>query len=491
MKESSRSSSLTTNFFLNTLKTLGNIIFPFIAFAYTSRILGTDGIGKIHFAKAFVSYFMMIASLGVNQYGMREVAKIRNDKEEIAQFSCEILTLSIITTIISYALLYMVLLFSDQLKPYSVLIWINSISIVLSCFGIEWLYQGLEQYKYISIRSLIFQIIAFLLMITFVKSKSDIYIFAFINVLSSSGSLIINFFCAKKYLWRTNKKHLDIKKHIPPMLWLFTMALSIEIYTVLDTTMLGLLAGDNAVGLYSASIKINRVINGVVTSLGVVLMPRIAYYFKTNAKEEMLGLIEKGYNYIFMLSVPACVGMFVVSREVILLVSGHEFLNASVTMRIMSIVLSMIPVSIMTNNQLFIPIGKEKLILLSTGLGAAVNFISNALLIPRYAENGAAIGTVIAEAVVVFVCLINLSRFFSIKKIFSSYYQYWVSAIPILVIGFVANRINMTNDMIRLAIIFIFSCISYASCLFIFKNRFFMEVFNKFGKLVKRGSGPR
>ena len=409
LMEKSSKKSLAENYIFNLIKTLSSVLFPLITFAYSSRVLGVDGVGQVNFAKSFITYFSMIAMLGINQYGTREAAKVRDDKEKLSKFAQEILCINFITTVIAYFILFAVIHTVPTLKNYTLLLWINSISILLSGMGMEWLYQALEEYRYIAVRAVLFQIFALLLMFALVRDRDDVAAFAVVNVISTSGSLVINFFHARRYISLKRKAHLEFRRHLAPMLWLFAMAVSIELYTVLDTTMLGFFKGDTAVGLYTAAVKVNRIINTVITALGVVLIPRLSYYVGNDEKGKLMDLVRKGYNYVFLLSIPVALGLFILSDEIIRLFSGPEFAGADFTMKIITPIVIFIPFSFMTNQQTLVPLGKEKLILMSTGIGAITNIVCNSIMIPLFAENGAAIGTIVAEGAVAIVCFRNAS----------------------------------------------------------------------------------
>lgn len=478
--------SLTKNYIFNLIKTTCAVIFPIITFSYTSRVLGVDGIGKINFSRSFITFFSMIAMLGINQYGTREAAKIRDDKYKLSKFVQEILIINSVTTLIAYVLLGISILFVDKLHNYTVLLWINSFSIAMLGMGMEWLYQALEEYEYIAKRAVLFQIISLGAMFVFVRDRNDLVAYAIIYVISSSGSYVLNFVNAKKYIEWKPIGHYEIKKHLVPMFWLFAMAVSIEIYTVLDTTMLGFLCDDVAVGLYNAATKVNKLIISLITALGSVLVPRLAYYIGNNNKEKMNELINKGYNYTFLLSVPAAIGLFVLSDDIILLFSGSEFHASGFTMKILTWIVIVIPFSMMTNLQAFVPMGKEKLILQSTCVGAIINFVCNCICIPRFAENGAAIGTVVAETAVTFVCLYNANRLMDMKSVFKLYHHYWISACPIFLISFLLKQLEL-NFVIEMLVIIMVSVVVYAGILVLLKNEYFVYVIKMIGQKLKKG----
>lgn len=464
------SKSFLSNSLFNFAKTACNVLFPVITFSYAAKVLGVEGVGKVNFAKSFMMYFTMIAMLGMNYYGTREAAKIRDHKNDLHKFVYEMLIINSISTVCSYLLLVFVIFFVHELHNYILLLMINSIAILLTGMGLEWLYQALEEYQYIAIRSIIFQMVAFLLMLIFVRKEEDVIAYAAICVFASYGAYLLNFFHGRKYInLRQKPKDLEVKKHLKPIFLLFAMALSIELYTVLDSTMLGFIKGDNAVGLYSAAIKINKIANTLITSIGVVLLPRLSYYIEQKEFEKLKEKSITIYHFVFMLSVPAAVGLYVLGDEIILLFSGTAFQEAAVTMKMLTPIVIVIPFSIVTNLQLFIPMKKEKLILMSTCTGAITNFVFNYLLIPFFSQNGAAVATVLAETVVSIVCLINIKKIFDISKIFYKYYQFWIAAIPILIIGHLFKAI-VSNSITRVIGVALASIIVYFGLLGMMKN---------------------
>lgn len=479
--------SIVKNYLFNLVKTFCSMLFPLITFSYSSRVLGADGVGRINFAKSIITYFSMIAMLGINQYGTREASKVREDRAKLSQFVKEVFIVNFFTTMLAYILLAMAILFVNKLQNYTILLWINSFSIAMSGMGMEWLYQAVEEYEYIAKRFIFFQIISLILMFIFVHDRNDVVLYSIINVISSSGSYILNFFSAKKFIdIKQFVGKYEFEKHIKGMLWLFAMGVSVEIYTVLDTTMIGFLCGDKSVGLYTAAIKVIRMVNSLITSLGVVLIPRLSYYIGQSDNKKLQGLIDKGYNYVFLLSIPAAIGVFVLSDDIIMLFSGLDYSSAGLTMRIMACTVIVIPFSVMTNNQIFVPMGKEKLILISTCVGAISNFICNTFLIPRLAENGAAIGTIVAETTVALVCLFNAIRVLDMRNVFNKYWEYWAAALPILLVTFFIKKIGF-NYILEIGMIICISCIVYIGILYLFKNEYLVSALEKiFIKLKKK-----
>lgn len=474
MAELNEKKSLVQNGIFNIVKTFSSIVFPVVTFAYASRILGEIGIGQVNFTKSIVSYFAMIAMLGMTYYGTREGAKLRDDPLRFSRFSQEMLIINGCTTAFAYALLILTMLAVPKLQEYNSLLLVNSFAILLQGMGMEWMYQAVEEYRYIALRSVLFQGISFVALFFFVRKPTDVVPYAVIQLLSSSGSYVLNFFHARKYIRFQLFDHYEIKKHLKPLLWLFTMAVSIELYTVLDSTMLGFLKGDAAVGRYTAAVRVNKMMNSLITAAGAVMIPRFSYYIHNREHEKVKSLVASVYNFVFMLSIPIAIGLFMYSDEIILLFSGEGFASAGLTMRILAPIVVIIPFSIVANLQIFVPMEKEKLILQSTLTGAVTNFTFNMLLIPQFAENGAAVATVLAEGAVTAVCFWNIGKFYDRKAIFARYYQYWLAAIPIPVVVRLIEYVP-AHYVLRMCIAIPVSALCYFAMLWMLRNPYLLE----------------
>lgn len=469
-----RNQSLVQNSLFNIIKTFSNLIFPVLTFTYASRILGDIGIGQVNFTKSIISYFTMIAMLGMMYYGTRDGAKMRDDPLQFSRFSQEMLIINGFTTAFAYALLIVAMLTVPKLQGYTTLLIVNSFAILLQGMGMEWMYQAMEEYRYITLRSVLFQGISFVMLFFFVRKPSDVVPYAVIQLLSSSGSYVLNFINARKYIRFQRFDHYEIKKHLKPLLRLFAMVVSIELYTVLDSTMLGFLKGDATVGRYTVAVRINKMMNSLITAAGTVMIPRFSYYIHNKEHEKVKSLVSSVYNFVFMLSIPIAIGLFSLSDEIILLFSGKGFASAGFTMRLLTPIVIVIPFSVVANLQIFIPMEKEKLIMQSTLTGAVTNFILNMLLIPKYAENGAAVATVLAETMVTVVCFRNIGKFYDRKKIFSKYYQYWIAAVPIPVIVLLVKCIQI-HYILRIFISVSVSAVCYFALLWLMKNPYLAE----------------
>ena len=404
--------SLRYNYILNLIKTVSGMLFPLITFAYASRILSVDGIGKIDFVKNIVALFIIIASLGISTYGTREGAKVRNSKNNLSKLVKELLTINLIATIVSYVVFVVMVLFVPKFSQFKDIFFIYGLCIGFTAIGLDWLYNALEDFEYITIRYVLFQIISLVLMFVFVKDKDDYLVYTGILTFSSVGSHILNLFHSRKFVDYTIKVKLSIQPHIKPIFILFSYAIIGNIYLSLDSAMLGWMESAYNVGLYAAANKMNRVVLTIITSLFVVILPRASYYVKNNEKEKLNDILNKSVNFIFMLSLPLALLVFILSKDIILLLSGSDFIPATLCSRILSLVIILIPLSTMTTSEVLIPMGHEKKMFICSFVGAIINAILNFVLIPLLKENGAAIASVISE-----LCVAILTTYFASKCI--------------------------------------------------------------------------
>lgn len=395
--------SIKLNFFMNALLTMSSFVFPIISFPYVSRVLLPIGTGRVSLATSFIAYFALFSQLGIPTYGVRACAKVRDNREELTRTVHELLFINILLSVITYMVLFTAILCVPKLQQEKSLYVIISSQIILSAIGMEWMYKGLEQYTYITIRSLIFKIIALLLMFTLIKEQKDYVVYGGLTIFAASASNVMNLVNAHRYISFRPIGGYHPLRHLNAVAVFFAMACATTIYTNLDTVMLGFIRNYEDVGYYNAAVKVKTVLVSVITSLGVVLLPRASYYLEHGFKEEFFKISKKAYNFVLLISIPLAVYFLLFAKQGILLLSGNAYLNAVVPMKIIMPTLVFIGITNIWGIQMLIPLGREKTVLYSEIAGAVVDLILNVIMIPRFAAAGAAFGTLCAEAVVMIV----------------------------------------------------------------------------------------
>lgn len=476
--------SLVKNSVYNLLRTFVTLVFPLVIFMYASRMLGAEGVGKVEFGKNIVGYFVLLASLGINNYAIREGARVRESKENFSKFVHEILFINGISTLITLLLFVVVVQTVGPLKQYRDVLWVFGALIIFTPLGMEWIYGALEEYKYIAIRTVIFQVLALVILLLFVKDKEDYLWYAVVLIISSVGSNVMNLIHARKYVQIRFIGNYEIRKHLPAIFILFAMAVSNTLYSYVDTTMIGFINGDTEVGFYTAALKVNRVVVNVLGAVGAVVMPRLSYLWSKGDKDKFYEIAKLVVNVLLMFSVPACVGMCSLSRPILSMFCGVEFIEAELTMQILSLIVIVLSLSTFLNMHILVPLNQERKTFIAILGGLIVNISVNAWLIPQFARNGAAIGTILGELVVLALGICFVRQQIDLKNMFSGCYQYILAAIPVFLICRFAQDI-FQNQVIQCCFAVIVSAIVYAGILILLKNQVVIYAKDLFIKRIK------
>ncbi|MCI8466472.1 MAG: flippase [Lachnospiraceae bacterium] len=396
------------NFLMNVILTGSSFLFPIITFPYISRVLLPEGVGRVNFATAIASYFTMFAMLGVPTYGVRACAKVRDDRQELSRTVQEILIINLIVGMVAYVVYFIAIWKIPRLRSDSVLFYLMSTTIFFNVVGVDWMYKGLEEYSYITVRSLLFKFLALILMFWFVKEQKDYVIYGAISILASVGSNFLNLLNLRKYITLRPVGNYCIVRHLKPIMVFFFMSVATTVYTNLDTVMLGFMKTDVDVGYYSAAVKVKNILISMVTALGTVLLPRVSYYIEHNMEEEFIRISRKALNFVVITALPLTVYFIFFAEESVLLLSGDSFTGAILPMQLIMPTILFVGITNMLGMQILVPLDKENLVFYSVLAGAIVDLIVNILCIPSMASAGAALGTLIAELVVLLIQLFML-----------------------------------------------------------------------------------
>jgi len=475
--------SLKLNMVLNGIKGLMGIIFPLISFPYISRILGVESIGKYSFANSLISYFTLISGLGIATYAIREGARIREDKILIKHFSNEMFSINIISTFISYFILVTFLFTQGKFHDYKDILIILSLQIIFKTIGVEWIYSIYEDYTYITVRSILFQVISLLLMFLFVHNEDDVNIYAAITVVSSVGSNILNYFHSKKYCKIQWSKQIDWNKHLKPIMILFAMSITVTIYVSMDITILGYLCGDYTVGIYSVSTKVYTIIKTVLSSVIIVSIPRLSSLLGKGNNKGFCDAATEIYKILISIMLPVITGIIVLSKQIILIISGSEYINAKSSLVLLSIALFFCLGAWFWGQCILVPLKQEKIVFTATIISALLNIGLNFLLIPIWRENAAAFSTVIAEAVAFVWCMRVGKSSVELKSVRKIICKVIVGCLAIILCGYILKPLNDQTEKYTIMTIFI-SSILYLLIELLLKNEVVINITSEAKKLM-------
>lgn len=475
--------SVKKNYLYNLLYQMTSVLLPVLTIPYVSRVLSADGIGINTVTYANTQYFILLGSLGISIYATKKIATIREKKDKLKKTFWEIFSIQFTGCILAYMVFALTL---GQSHKYGIFYMLQGFYILAAAVDISWYFLGIENFKNASLRSFFAKIISVILIFIFVKTRDDLWKYILINAGTMFvGQLIMWFYVGKDMLKVKEIGKLKIAMHIMPILALFVPQIATQVYTVLDKTMIDLFKGAVEAGYYDQSQKIVRILLSVVTSLGIVMLPRIANLFSKDDLNEVKKSLRKAFVVISFLSIPITFGLIGISDKFVPILFGNEFLSVIPLTKISPVLVIIIGLGNVFGTQYLLAIGKNKEYTASVCIGALVNFCFNLLLIPRFAAMGAVIATVSAEL------SIALIQFWFARVVFDftwikETYKYWVSGILMLAIVRLVGNVTPISILFLVLQIAVGSLVYFIS-LIILRDKFLFEAIeNVIDRIRKR-----
>ncbi|HUQ97161.1 MAG TPA: flippase [Chitinophagaceae bacterium] len=389
-------------------------VVPIITFPYVSRILGPEAIGKINFIDYIAQFLLVVSAFGIPMYAAREVARLRGNKVAIRKLVSEIVSIHIFTTLICLVIFAIAVYFSPAGLQNKGLIVLALINLTANAFSADWLIQGLEDFAFISKRTVVIRLVIVSLMFLLVTKQSHFTLYYSLLIL---GSILIVatdiYYAYKKNLFQVSFENPF--RHLKPLAIFFFTTSAITIYSYLDTFVLGVVAGSLAVGLYTTALKTVKLSQNFVNDLSGVLLPRISYLYEQNEQQEIARLLNKSLLYVVTVSIPLSVFFFVMAPEIVAVIAGPQYTLSITTLRILAPLPLIMGLSNIFGIQVLIPFKKEKIMLWAVSAGSVVSIVICLILCPGYKQEGAAWACVIAEAFVTFILFIQASRYTKFK----------------------------------------------------------------------------
>lgn len=429
--------SLKTKFLYQLSASVLHAFIPLITFPYIARVLGPDKIGTINFVDYTAQVFITLANFGIPLYAVREVSKVRDVQKQLQKVVSELLTIHLITALFSILAFLITMRLSQAGKEAYFLIFLASLNIFFSAFSFDWFVHAFEDFKALSMRSLVIKILVAVFIFLFIKQEQDFQQYYLILIIGSILIIVYDLYYLKR-----KKISIGFQKgfgrHIKPLFIFFLTSTSISIYTLLDTFLLGVLTTTLAVGFYTTVLKIIRLSQNFINDLGGVLLPRISYLIEQKNETEIKRILQKSSLYVFTVAIPIGFLFFVLAPEIILVVAGKQFLNAISTLQILSLLPLMIGLSNIFGIQILIPYKQEKQLLKAVLAGSIISIGMCFIFCPFLKEDGAAIATVAAEFVVTSMLGFYASRFAPLKLPLKSFLSIFATSaffVPIVYVS--------------------------------------------------------
>lgn len=478
--------SLTINAFLSSLKTLTTIIFPLITYPYITRVLSVENIGKINFGQSVVSYFSLLAGLGISTFAIRNGSQIRENGDKLNTFANQIFTINVASTILSCVLLLGLVYMPSKIAAYRGIILIQGVAVALSPLAVDWIYTIYEDFGYITLRSFLVHLLSLILMVTFVKQETDVYIYVALTSMSTSLGNIFNFCHSRKYVKLKLVSDTKWRQYKNSIFLFFINSIATVIYMNSDTTILGVLKDDRSVGLYSVAVKIYTILKQVFNAVIATTIPRLAYLRKNN-NNEFESLIKRMISIATVCTIPVTAGIIILRKEIISLISGYSYIEAATTLAILAVAIFFAIMANILTNGVLICMGREKCVVKATMVSAIGNAALNFIFIPFFSQNGAAFTTLLAEMTVFGMALyysrdlvIRLIDFLEFRNAIIGTVVMYVMSIPLYMC------VSKSSLLWRITIMIAGCVIVYAVVLLICRDTIIFEIVKQLKKKIRR-----
>lgn len=424
------------NIFYNVLLAVSQLLFPLITFPYLARTLGPDQIGLLNFAESIARYFILLAALGIPIYGVREIAKQQEDTAKRTLVFFEIAIINLITTVVLSVFFVCIIFWVPTLHKELPLFGWAIAYFILQMFYFEWFFTGMNQFKFIALRSFVIRFLFILFVLFFIRLKSDYIKYMQMQVALSAIIAMINF----KYLYslldikQVTFTKLNLTYHLKPLLLLFLTIFSISIYFSLDTILLGFLANNESVGYYASALKLTKLIIAVLGSISVALFPQMIHFYHNGGAEKFASMVKQCYTLILSLSIPIVIVLVGMADDIIYLLLGQNYVRAVLPLQITAPLVVIVSLSGIFGFQVLSALSKDSSILISAIVGMLVSIVLSIILVPRFMENGEAITILFTELSVCLSFIYFSAKYFNLKGYVTIFLKQLLESIPYLII---------------------------------------------------------
>ncbi len=461
--------SIKKNYIYNVSYQILVLITPLVTAPYVSRVLGADGIGTISYAESIVSYFVLFATLGISTYGQREISYVQDSKGRRSEVFWNTKVLEFTTSLITMAVYF---IFTISQKEHSIYLLFSFH--LLSVFAdVTWFFQGMEEFGKIVLRNTVLRLANIVYLFLVIRTKEDILLYVFGTVFFNFLSNATLWGYLPRYINKINTVELHPYKNIATVLSLFIPTIAIQIYTVLDKTMIGMITHNTFEnGYYEQALRISKMVLTVVTALGTVMIPRIGYHFKNGETDRVRQFMYRGYRFVWFLGIPLCLGMIGIAGNFVPWFFGDGYAKVVPLIQILSFLILAIGINNVTGMQYLIPTGRQNLFTLTVVIGACINFAMNLIFIRLFQSVGAAVASVTAETAIAMVQIFFVRKELSpMQVIRESYHYIGAGTVMACVLCFTGKILD--SSLVNTIFLIMISAAAYFSVLWFMKDAFF------------------
>lgn len=470
--------NIKKNILYSSILTTANYIFPILTYPYVSRVLGVDKIGICNFVDSIINYFILFSMMGIGIIGIREIAKNKNNKEILNRTFTSLFLLNTISTTLMLIILIIAINIVPKLYEHRELMYIGALKLIFNYLLIEWLYKGLEEFKFITNRTLIIKCLYVIAVFVFIHDANDYKLYYFILSMMVILNAITNIIYSRKFI-SFKFRNICIKTFINSFFILGLYTILLSMYTSFNVAYLGFVSGETEVGYYTTATKLYSIILSIFTAFTGVMLPRMSALVSENKMDEFRNLLGKSLNLLFGFSIPLIIFTIIFAKTIILLLSGKGYEGAIIPMQIVMPLVLIIGYEQILIIQTLMPLKKDTAIFISSVIGACVGILFNIILVLKYRSIGSALVWFISELSVMITAQVFVKKYINIKFPFKYLLKNIFYNIPLIALMLLAYNI-MNNSVINMFIGGL-TMLVYSILLqyFIIKNSIFINLTNK------------
>ncbi|WP_289157654.1 oligosaccharide flippase family protein [uncultured Muribaculum sp.] len=441
--------NIKKNFLYSCFLTTANYIFPLLTFPYVSRILGATNFGLCNFIDGIIDYFVLFSMMGIGLLGIREIA-FNKDNGKLSNTFFNLLILTGITTIVALIALVLAALFVPRLNEHIDLMSIGGCKLLFNFLLIEWFYKGIEDFKYITIRSIIVRSLYVACVFIFVKESTDYAIYYLLTVSMIVLNACVNIIHVKKYVkWNDFKFNVSI--FIKPFFTLGIYLLLTSMYTTFNVAFLGFVGNDTQVGYYTTATKLYNILLAIYAAFTGVMMPRMSALVSEGKIQEFKGHIGKSMEFLFSVSIPLIIYVIILAPQIIRLIAGDGYIGAVMPMQIVMPLILIIGYEQILVVQTLMPLRADKIVLVNSAIGAVFGLVLNLLIVPVLFSVGSAMVWVMCEVLILFLSQIAVTKNSGIKFPVNLFFKNIICFVPLSLLFLGVNHV-VSNFVLQIVI---------------------------------------
>lgn len=471
--------SLKKNIAYSSILTVSGYLFPLFTFPYVTRVLGVNNIGICNFVDSIVYYFMVFSTMGVGTVGVREIARTKHNPDELSRTYSSLLSLNLLFTFISILVLFFSVQFVPKLQQYHQLFYVGAAKILANSLLIEWLFRGLENFKFITLRSILVRSLYVICVFIFVRNQDDYVLYFILTTLMYVVNAVINVLYGSHYV-EFSLKHISFKSFIRPFLVIGLYIILTNAYTTFNVTYLGFVRDTVEVGYYYTATKLYSIIMSLFTAFTGVMIPRMSSLLVEGKESEFKRLTKQSVEVLFAFALPLILISEICAPQIIRIVAGDSYAGSILPMRIVTPLMIVIGYEQIVILQMLTPMKKDSAILINSIIGAVIGLSANILIVGKFGAVGTSIVWVVSELSVLTSAQFFINKYIGFKLPFKAFIVRCVWYLPAAIIALLLNK-AIDNVFLSLGLVTIVSCLHCAFVeLVVMKNEILLNYWNLF-----------